>query len=101
MKKLWKKFKTWLIIKLGGHPTEKTVEIVHTIVPVCSYTVTLKLDPRHPKFGDEEFIKEYLAKECLGIVEQHLEIRSCEDIFDMYPGTRTYEGTIRLGEKRK
>lgn len=100
MKKQWKKFKTWLIIKLGGHPSERIITVEHTNIPVVSYNVDLKIDPRHPKFNDEEWIKEYLARECLDVVKQHLEIKSIEDFFD-YPGTIIYEGTIRLGEKRK
>ena len=100
IKKQWKKFKTWLIIKLGGHPSERIITVEHHQIPVVSYNVTVTLDPTHPKFNDEEWIKEHLAHKCIDIIKEHIEIRYCEDIFD-YPRTRTYEGTIRLGEKRK
>ena len=60
MKKLWKKFKCWLIKKLGGYAAETRGVEHYTLRPICieSQVTDVNLD----RYREDPTFKEYIDK---------------------------------------
>jgi hypothetical protein len=98
MKEKWKRFKHWLIRKLGGHPTEITAQIVHTHVPV----VTIEAFITDTQFlvgmdKPEEYVIECLMHNLANELRPLVQIDHCENPMD---GTITYRARIQVADKR-
>lgn len=98
MKKLWKRFKHWLIRKLGGHPTEITAQIVHTHVPLVTVEAFIT-DTRFLVGVDksEEYIMECLMHNLATELRPLVQITHCENPME---GKITYRATIQVADKR-
>lgn len=96
MRKLWKKFKHWLIRKLGGYvaPTQE-LKITHSVKPLIKLQTTLTL-PDH--YLAEDRIKEILCKDLAKFLEPYITIQTCEQ-----PTTfeTTYRATIEIAGKEQ
>ena len=92
MKKYWKKFKYWLIRKLGGHPTDKAVSVTYTQVPIVTVEafVTEYQDCRYSDYV-KEVLMHNLAKELFPLAEVNTCINPME-------GTITYRARIKVAK---
>ncbi len=92
----WKKFKHWLIRKLGGYvaPTQELV-ISHTYKPLIKLQTTLTI-PDH--YLDEERIKEILCKDLARSLEPYITIQTCEQYTT---NEITYRATIEVAGKEQ
>lgn len=98
MKEKWKRFKHWLIRKLGGHPTEITAQIVHTTVPMV--TVEAFMTDTQYLIGMSE-PKEYVM-ECLmyNLANELRPLVQIDQCINPMVGTATYRARIQVADKR-
>ena len=98
MKKQWKRFKHWLIHKLGGHPTEITAQIVHSTVPLA--TVEAFITDTRFLVGvnePEEYVMECLMHNLANELRPLVQIDHCENPME---GAITYRARIQVADKR-
>ena len=74
IKSLWKKFKHWLIRKLGGYvaPTQN-LKVEHIDVPVIKLSTAITFPE---PFENDKYIKEALAKKLSQEIENYITIYS-------------------------
>lgn len=92
MKKYWKKFKYWLIRKLGGHPIDRAVSVTYTQIPVVTVEafVTESQDCRY-----SNYIKEVLMHNLAEELSSFVEIDTCTNPME---GTITYRARIKVAK---
>lgn len=98
MKEKWKRFKYWLIRKLGGHPTEITAQIVHTHVPLV--TIEAFITDTQSLIGmdePEEYVMECLMQNLAKELRPLVQITHCENPMT---NTITYRARIQVADKR-
>lgn len=96
MKRIWRKFKNWLIIKLGGHIVE-TVKVEKYFVPTAVLESYITVDKRNKEEFNEAFIAAHLAKYLSTSLIPHMEIDHSDSV-SFHGDTRTYRARIRIVE---
>ena len=70
MKKLLKKFKNWLIYKLGGYVERTHVVEHHTVTPILLFSTIHNIDRK--EYSDDEKYKEYAEKNLISMLADYL-----------------------------
>lgn len=99
MKKLWKKFKSWLIRKLGGHE-DQVVTIKETVVPVATIKAQMTLDRSFTHFDDEQWIINQLLPLLADGLRPYIELHYSDDFMN-YPGCRTYLAEANVADLKE
>lgn len=100
MKKLWKKFKSWLIHKLGGYE-ERIVTVEKTIVPIVTLTSHLIIDEDMSRFPeDEEWILNQLAHDLADELRPYIKLRVAENHMDYFNIKKEYVAEIKIATNK-
>lgn len=91
MKKYWKKFKYWLIRKLGGHPIDRAVSVTYTQVPIVTVEAFVTDYPTPHEEYITETLMHNLAKELFPLAE----VDTCTNPME---GTITYRARIKVAK---
>ena len=93
MRNLWKKFKHWLIRKLGGYiaPTNK-YEVKHTYYPTVKYYSSITLSDWE-KEHRMDIIQKELAEDITKTILNEMELRTSRNLQE---GTTTYLAEIEI-----
>lgn len=96
MKKLWKKFKSWLIRKLGGHEA-KVVTFEKMTVPAVTIKAQMALDSH---FDDEQWIITQLLPLLADELRPYIKLRYADDFMN-YPGRRIYLAEAKVADLKE
>ena len=98
MKKLWQRFKNWLIHKLGGYTKDRVMTIEHTQVPLVTLTSKVTVTNAHRYHFDMETIGDQILRDLSDQLRDYIDIETCvnpmEDI-------TIYRATIRIADRRR
>lgn len=96
IKSLWKKFKHWLIRKLGGYvaPTQN-LKVEHTYVPVIKLSAAITFPE---PFENDKYIKEALARKLGQEIENYMTIYSTFNPQNS-PFEKTYIAEIEVAKR--
>lgn len=96
IKNLWKKFKHWLIRKLGGYvaPVHE-LKVEHTYVPIIKLSAALTFPE---PFEDDKYIKEALARKLSQEIENYITIHSAFNPQNS-PFEKTYIAEIEVTKR--
>ena len=92
MKKLWKRFKSWLIRKLGGYEAE-ILEVKQTYLPTITIESRIALN-QFANFTTEQITEELCHKLANGIAP-HINIIKHKDPVN-FPFSDIYVGQIKI-----
>ena len=106
MKKIWKRFKIWLVHKLGGHMApDKTVTIEHTAAPFVTLVGTVADDLWRARAAEAQRDSEYLSHigdaligRLAEEIRDYIDITTCDNEWE---GKRYYRATIKIVGRRK
>lgn len=98
MKEKWKRFKHWLIRKLGGHPTEMAVQIVHTRAPVVTIEAFVT-DPYYlvGREAPEDYVIDSLMHNLAEQLRPLVEVTRCNNPIEK---SIEYRARIQVVDKR-
>ena len=91
---MWKKFKHWLISKLGGYISqpERTFEIKHSVKPLIKLSTAVNVRKEYE--ASEERIKDILASQLGEELRSYMEVTVCPSIHE--EGVETYRAVIEI-----
>ena len=91
---MWKKFKHWLIRKLGGYVSqpERTFEIKHSLKPLVKLSNAVNVHKEDEV--SEERIKDILSSQLGEELREHMEITVCQSIYE--EDMETYKAVIEI-----
>ena len=92
MRKLWKKFKSWLIRKLGGYEAE-ILEVKRTYLPII--TIESRIALNHFAHFTTEQITEELCHKLADGIAPYINIAKHEDPIN-FPFSDIYIGQIKI-----
>lgn len=99
MKKLWKKFKSWLIRKLGGYEA-KVVTFKEMTVPAVTIKAQIALDRTRAFCDDYEWIVNKLLSLLADELRPYIRISYSDDIFND-PDRRIYLAEAKVADLKE
>lgn len=94
---MWKKFKHWLIRKLGGYISQpertfELFEIKHSFKPLVKLSTAINV--RKKDEVSEERIKDILSSQLGEELREHMEITVCPSVYE--EDMETYKAVIEI-----
>ena len=107
MKKLWTKFKQWLIVKLGGHlegPRTYKVEHIHgtstKVLPICICAVH-KISGDHMRYASPRVMFDNLFEGLRDEIRKHEDLFTIDHSWDPITDEVTYRIVVTLVPQQK
>ena len=98
MKKLWQRFKNWLIHKLGGYTKDYVMTIEHAQVPLVTLTSKVTITNAHRYHFDIESIGDQILRDFADQLRDYIDI---ETYVNPMEDITMYRATIKIADRRK
>ena len=95
---MWKKFKAWLVCRLGGHMIGKEPCTIYTVYnpPLVTLERTIQIPYEESKIVPEDYIISKISQQLAEEIRPFISISTCENIWE---NTIIYRGQIKIAEK--